>query len=184
MTLNEVSYVLLIIIELTFLIAASVYLILLSYSWLKGAPYVATNRKSLKEIIINAQIRDGHYIIELGSGDGRFLRTVAKKYNISGLGVDVNPLPIFKARIIARLQKLTTIKFQIQDIRDTDLTEADIIYAYLIPKFIQVIKTQLLKKTKKGTMIISHGFKIDYLEKYLVNTIKGEPFKTYFYKMS
>jgi len=184
MTLNEVLYVLLIFIELTFLIAASVYMILLNYSWLKGAPYVATKKKSLKEIINNAKITDGNHIIELGSGDGRFLRTVAKQYQITGLGVDVNPLPIFKARIIARLQNLTTVEFKIQDIRDTDLSEADVIYMYLIPKFIQKIKNQLLHKTKKGAIIVSHGFKIDYLEQYLVNTITDETFKTYFYKRS
>ncbi|PJE61568.1 hypothetical protein COU87_03890 [Candidatus Roizmanbacteria bacterium CG10_big_fil_rev_8_21_14_0_10_39_12] len=184
MTLNEFMYLFFILAELVFLIGASLYLISLSYSWLSGAPYVATKRKSLAKIIEHAHIQDGQNIIELGSGDGRFLQAVAKKYSITGLGVDVNPLPIFKARFLARIQKISTIKFKIQNIKDTNLSNADLIYAYLLPKFIKTIESQLLKQTKKGVMIASHAFKIDYLEKYLVDTVKGETFKTYFYKMS
>ena len=184
MTLIEVLYLLVLIIELVFLISASLYLISLIYSWLKGAPYVATQKKTIKSILKNAKIRDGQHIIELGCGDGRFLLAVARQYKITGLGVDINPLPIIKARILARLQKVISVSFQVQDIRKTDLIEADVVYIFLFPKLIQSLKNQLLEKTKRGVLIISHGFKIDYLDTYLVKIFKGEKFKTYFYKLT
>jgi len=184
MTLNEVLYILLIIVELTFLIGASVYIIFLIYSWLKGAPYVATRMKSIKTILENTEITDGQHIVELGSGDGRFLIEVAKQYNITGVGVDINPIPLLIARLRARMQKIHTVSFHLQDIRETDLKKADIIYIFLFPKLVNKIKLQLTKNTKKGALIISHGFQIDYLKKYHTKTVEGDTFKTYFYKMS
>lgn len=184
MTLNEVLYVLLISIELVFLIAASVYIIFLIYSWLKGAPYVATQMKSINKIIKHAQIKDGHHIVELGSGDGRFLLSVARRYKITGVGVDINPIPILIARMHARIQKADSVKFHLQDIRKTDLRSADVIYIFLFPKLVKEIQEQLLKKTKKKAVIISHGFRIDYLQKYHIDTIANGKFKTYFYQMN
>jgi len=184
MTLNEVLYLLLILVELVFLIAASVHIIFLIYSWLKGAPYVATQMKSVDKIIKHAQIKDGYHIVELGSGDGRFLLSVAKRYKITGVGVDINPIPIFIARIHAGIQKADSVKFQVQDIRQADLTDADVIYIFLFPKLVKEIQGQLLKKTKKKAVIISHGFKIDYLQKYHIDTIVNGKFKTYFYQMN
>ncbi|KKQ36938.1 MAG: hypothetical protein US54_C0049G0011 [Candidatus Roizmanbacteria bacterium GW2011_GWA2_37_7] len=183
MIVNEGFYLFIITAELLFLISASVYIIFLIYSWLKGAPYVATQKKSLDSIIQHARIKDGQRIVELGSGDGRFLLEVAKKYKIIGLGVDINPIPILKARIFARMQKVSSVTFLLKDIRETDLTSADVIYIFLFPKLVQAIQDNLLKNTKRNALIISHGFKIEYLSKYHINTIKNGKFNTYFYKM-
>ena len=38
------------------------------------------------------------------------------------------------------------------------------------------------KEIRKGTLVISHGFKITGWEKKIVYTIKSEPFSTFYYK--
>lgn len=182
MTLTEVSYLLAISAEIVFLVWASVYLVSLIFSWIKGAPYVATTKKDLKEILIQARLKKSQFFVELGCGDGRVLRTAQKEYGISGLGIDINPILIFKANFLKQINNQKSISFKTANITQIDLKKADIIYIYLFPKLIDSIKDKLLNEPKKGTLVISHGFKIDFL-KNMTKTISGKIFKTYFYRI-
>ncbi len=129
------------------------------------------------------------YLIELGCGDGSVLRTVAQKWKVQGKGVDVNPILIFWARLRARHAKLTNVSFATQSIQKTDLTPATIIYIFLFPKLIDTIQQKLLIQLDQGTLIISHGFRINFLENYLRKdlvdlSISEFKFKTFYYQKS
>jgi len=44
-----------------------------------GSPYVATRKKRIEEILKEVELKKGKLFIELGSGDGRIVRTAVSK---------------------------------------------------------------------------------------------------------
>ena len=101
---------------------------------------------------------------------------------MKGVGYDINPLLIFVARLLTRFQRLPQALFFKKNILEVDLSQTDVIYLYLLPPIILTMKNKLLNTVKRGALIISHAFKIPYLEKYLTDQVDGVKFKTYYYK--
>jgi len=166
---------------LMFLMGSSAYIISHIISLSSGAPYVSTRSDELKELIAHIPLQSGSSMIELGCGDGRVIRAFAQKYAIHGVGYDVSPLVIGKAKLCARLEKLP-LSFHMRDIRTIDFTHADSLYLFLFPTIIQQLEKKLTSAIQKGTLIISHGFAIPYLKPYLSETLPGTRFKTYLYR--
>lgn len=156
----------------------SIYTLSLIYSSIKGSPYVATRNKRIIEILENAGLKKGKLFVELGSGDGRMVRTAVKEYDVLGIGVDVNPLLIFWAKILGH----KNIDFKVENIFDTNLSKADYVYIFLMPKLIEELTLKMEKELKKGTIVISHGFPILTWKKKLFKTLKKVPFPTYYYR--
>ncbi len=180
--LIDILYLLSVFSLLIFLIWASIYTISLIISWFKGAPYVATKSTDLTRIIDTIKPRKKAYFLELGCGDGRVLRYAAQTYDVIGEGIDINPIVLLKARVIASFQKLKNVSFTCKDVRETNFSQADYIYIFLFPKLVETLKDKILHETKENVTIIAHGFQIPYLRKYQDTVLEGKKFKTYIYK--
>jgi len=183
-----IIYVFLILLLLLFLIIMSVYTLSLIYSSIMGSPYVATRKKRIEEILKEANLKKGKTFVELGCGDGRIVRTAVKHYQVKGVGIDINPLLIFWAKILTRLSFRSRrhvggkILFKTENIFATDLRKADYVYIFLMPKLIERLTLKMDKEVKKGTIVISHAFPVKGWEKKLIKTLKAIPFPTYYYK--
>lgn len=161
------------------LIATTIYIIYLIISWFYGAPYVPTATSEVKTFVQKIKVPKNAHMIELGCGDGRVLRIFAKEHGVKGRGYDINPIVLTIARISTYFQKLD-LSFHNKDIRTLDLSKYDIIYIFLFPKLIHELKDQIMN-VKPGAIIISHGFKIPFLEKERTHTYQGKKFKTFVY---
>ncbi|PIQ73827.1 hypothetical protein COV58_00430 [Candidatus Roizmanbacteria bacterium CG11_big_fil_rev_8_21_14_0_20_36_8] len=181
MTSIEMWYVLLIIAEFVVLISAFIYAIFMLRSWLGGSPYVGTKKSNIDHILENIDIPSGSRIYDLGCGDGRFLRSVANIQSIVGVGIDINPIVIFIARFLTRISKLKNITFIHGNIISADFSDADILYIYMFPALIEKLENKILTNRLKPLMVISHGFKIHYLNKYFKKEIDRVTIKTYVY---
>ena len=105
-----------------------------------------------------AQIRTGDTLLDLGSGDGRIVITAAKRFGVHGLGVDIDPRLVQIARASAAREHVTDkTRFEVQDLFDTDLTQASVITLYLLPDVNEMLKPRL-QKLKPGTRIVSHDW--------------------------
>ena len=86
-----------------------------------------------------------------------------------------------RAQIRAKLKNLKNIKYITGDIKKIDLSNYNMIYVFLMPKFIEEISLQLEKALMKKTIVVSHGFKVNKLEKYLKKIVADKSFPTYIY---
>lgn len=171
-----ITFIIIIILALT-----SLYLMLLTFSFLKGAPYVPTRNKDFDKVFYKIDIKKGSNVVDLGCGDGRVLFYLAKKYQVNGFGYDINPWLISWAKIISKIKEYD-LQFKREDVRNADLKNADIIYIYLFPKLIEELKEKLTQQTKKEVIIISHAFRIKELNNFKEIENNGEKFKTFIYK--
>ncbi len=153
------------------------------YIELQGAPFVPTTQRTLREVLGAADLKKGQLFFELGSGDGRVVRTAVRLYKVRGVGVEMHPMLVWFARLRARMQKLEKIEFRRQNFFKTDLRGADVIFLFLLPGAIKKLKLKIADECKKGTLIISHGFTIPGWEKRLFKKQERFRFTTYFYRL-
>ena len=150
----------------------------------KGAPFVGTDKNLVLEILKGANLKKGQIFLELGSGDGRLVLSAVKNYGVNGVGVDLHLPLITFSRIKSKMLGLKNIQFRLEDFFKTDISKADVIFLFLMPKTLVSLKEKLKKESKKGVLIISHGFEIKGWERYLVKTQKRKLFPTYYYSPS
>jgi hypothetical protein len=178
-----ITYLMLVLSLLAFLIGISVYTLFLIYSSLMGSPYVPSKQKEIEYILSQIKIRKNANFVDVGCGDGRIIRTAVKKYLVNGVGYDINPILINWAKILTKISRLkNNIEFKVTNILKVSYKEAQYIYIFLMPDLIVKLKKVLDHDLRKNTIIISHGFPVIGWEKKLFKKIDHSPFPTYFYK--
>jgi SAM-dependent methyltransferase len=102
-----------------------------------------------------AEVRQGDYLIDLGSGDGRIVIEAAKR-GARGVGVDYDGnLVQLATDNAARAGVSDRARFQKMDLFDADLSPASVVSMYLLPNFNEKLLPRLLR-LKPGTRIVSH----------------------------
>ncbi len=122
------------------------------------APYVTTPQNVVDAMLELARMQRGDRLLDLGSGDGRIVITAAKRFGVPGMGVDIDPRLVQMARANAAREGVSGMtRFEVQDLFDTDLSQATVITLYLLPDVNELLKPRL-QKLKPGTRIISHDW--------------------------
>jgi SAM-dependent methyltransferase len=123
--------------------------------------YVPTPVDVVDKMFELADIRPGEVVYDLGCGDGRIPVMASKKYGVRSWGFDINPVRVRESLENVkknRVESLVTIKQQ--DIFELDLSKADVITLYLLPR-LNVKLIPQLDKLKPGCRIVSHDFNMD-----------------------
>lgn len=129
-------------------------------SHIKGAPYVRSKKDRIQTMVQLADIKAGTRVMDLGSGDGSILIEAAQAGAV-GTGVEINPflVPYSRWRIkrAGLSDKVTILK---QDFRAADISNADVIFVYLLPRALKMLDHRFVHELKPGTRIVSNGFKL------------------------
>lgn len=122
-------------------------------------PFVATSHEVAAEMLRLAGVTERDVLYDLGCGDGRIVIMAAQDHHAHGVGIDINPDLIQRARVNAdRSGVSASVRFQVEDLFQTDLHEASVVALYLIPKMNLRLRPKLLAELKPGSRIISHNF--------------------------
>lgn len=143
-----------IILQAAFLTAV---LTLLWY-FLLGAPYVATNRVTLKKEIVIAQPKPGEKAADLGSGDGRVLIALAES-GLEAHGYEVNPILVWLSRANIRkagFEKKAFVHWG--SFWGKDLSSFDLVTVYGIGVIMPKLERKLQTELKTGARVVSNGF--------------------------
>ncbi len=121
-------------------------------------PFVTTPDNVVLKILEMAGVSDLDFLLDLGSGDGRIPITAALKRGTRGLGVEIDPQLVWRSKENARIAKVDhLVDFKVQDLFDTDLSQATVITLYLLPDVNMKLRPAL-EKLKPGTRIVSHDW--------------------------
>ena len=120
--------------------------------------YVPTPQLAVDEMLLMAKMNKADYLIDLGSGDGRFVITAAKKYGAKALGVDLDTYLLKVANENARKEGVNDrVTFREQNLFETDLTGATVVSTYLLPEMNLKLRSRILK-LKPGTRVVAHDY--------------------------
>ncbi len=149
---------------LAFSLTILLLLFLLSMIWPPDSPWSPWWRTSgrIARIMCKlAKINDKDLIYDLGSGDGEALRTAAR-LGARGVGVEIDPARVLISKLWIKLSgNSENIEIRRSNFFDVDLSDATVIFAYLVPKTLARLKPKFLKELKPGTRIVTFVYKID-----------------------
>ncbi|MES2414847.1 MAG: methyltransferase domain-containing protein [Pseudomonadota bacterium] len=121
-------------------------------------PFVTSPDNVTLEMLNISGVKKGDHVIDLGSGDGRIVILAAKRFEATGLGVEINPMLVEKSKNNARDAGVADkAEFREQDLFKTDLTPATVITMYLLPDVNLQLRPAILA-LKPGTRIVSHDW--------------------------
>lgn len=128
-------------------------------SWFAGtdAPFVPTKNEKIKKALQLANLKKGEIFYELGSGDGRVVIEAANKKAIS-YGIEQSWLRVLYSRYIAYKNHLPSAHFIHGNIFKQNLTKANVVFIYLLPKGVEKLDLKLHKELKKGSRVITQTY--------------------------
>ncbi len=126
----------------------------------RNPPFVKTPPEVVDQMLELVDVEKDELLYDLGCGDGRIAMAAAKKFGCRAIGFDIEPeiVEIAKNQVTQNnLEDLVEIRQR--DVLTLDLSQADVIMMYLLPKFNRQLIPQL-QKLKPGTRIVSHEYGI------------------------
>ena len=141
----------------TFLLLLALSILLTCfYSVIRAIPWVPMWSKDLERFIKLVELKEGQRVYDLGCGDGKILFASAKVGAVAE-GYEVSVLPYIIAKIkwiFDKNRKRVTIKFR--DFWLIDLSKADVIFFFLIPRIFPKLKEKLQRELRPGTKVIAY----------------------------
>ena len=124
-------------------------------------PFVPSPMPVVLRMLEVAEFKNGDVLYDMGSGDGRILIQAAKKYGVRGVGVDLNPELVEKARANAVEEGVShLVEFRAADGLTVDISEATVVTLYMFKWFNNQLRPKL-QALKPGSRVIAHDFDID-----------------------
>ena len=121
-------------------------------------PFITSPDNVTLEMLNAAGVKRGDHVIDLGSGDGRIVILAARRFEATGLGVEIDPRLVEISKTNARNAGVADkVEFREQDLFKTDLAAATVITMYLLPEVNLQLRPSLLA-LKPGTRIVSHDW--------------------------
>jgi len=122
--------------------------------------FVPTPKDVVEKMLELAGVGEKDLVYDLGSGDGRIVIAAAKRYGCRAVGYEID-------RELVELSRENTAKAGVEcfvtieqkDVFTVDLSKADVIAVYLLPKQLEKLIPQL-EKLKPGSRIVSYQFEI------------------------
>jgi len=123
------------------------------------APYVVTPQDIVDEMLQVAGVGKEDLVYDLGSGDGRIVIEAARRYGARGVGIELDPELVRRARENARRANVShLVEFRQQDIMTVDLSSATVVTLYLGREANLKLRPRLLAQLRPGARVVSHEF--------------------------
>lgn len=136
--------------------------------------YDPTPHPIVAEMLKLGRVGASDVVYDLGCGDGRIVVTAAKKFGAKGIGFDIDPKRIEES--VANVKKNQVeelVKIEKKDIFTLDLSEANVVTLYLLPR-LNVKLIPQLEKLKAGSRIVSHDFDMEGVKPEQVVKLEAE----------
>ncbi|HLD24373.1 MAG TPA: hypothetical protein VJB96_00430 [Patescibacteria group bacterium] len=134
------------------------FFLFLCLSFVTGGPFVPSSKHAVEAMIKLADLKAGQTVIDIGSGDGRVLFEAAKE-GARGIGIEINPYLVLFTRIRAFLGPYRgRITVLWKNLWKADLSQADVVFVYLIPWRMEDLAEKLEDELKDDALVVSNSF--------------------------
>ncbi len=139
----------------------------------KDVIWVPTHDKLTTAMLAAAATTPHDYVIDLGAGDGKIPIAAAKEFGAKALGIEYDSDMVRLAQCYVRAEDLADrVEIRQADIFRTDISEATVVTAYLLPKLNMKLRPMLLALAP-GTRVVSNRFKFGQWQPDRTITVEG-----------
>ena len=143
-------------------------------SWL-GAPYVPVNKRISRELFTLLPREGRGLFVDLGSGDGRVLRGAVAAGFKGAVGYELAWWPYFLSGVLNRWYNVgERVEVIRRSLLSADISKADVVYAYLMPKMMDKVLPKLQKELLPGARFVTCLFQLRNYENSFV-LVASEP---------
>src|SRR3989338_10062320 len=132
-------------------------LTLLSWVWPPDSPWSPwwkTNKKTARAMCKLAKVGKGDAVYDLGCGTGTAIITAAKEFGAKCVGIEIDPLRFFISSILLHSNRLSDkIVIKRKNFFDVGISNASVIFVYLVPRALNRLLPKFKNELKKGTRI-------------------------------
>jgi len=122
------------------------------------AVFVGTPYDVVSMMLQMAGVKNNDMVYDLGCGDARMLVLAAQKYGARGIGYEIDPELVIRARqLVAKNDVQDLVKVIQADIFTLDLGNVDVMPLYLHPDMLVRLMPQV-EKMKPGSRIVCHEY--------------------------
>ncbi len=101
-------------------------------------------------------------IYDLGCGEGTALVIAAKEFGATGVGIEIDPFRVWISKIKVNFFGLSDkIEIRRDSFWNQDISDASVIFIYLIPKTLIKLRPKFLKELKPGTRVVTFVYQMD-----------------------
>ncbi|MFA4834211.1 MAG: hypothetical protein WC619_05215 [Patescibacteria group bacterium] len=143
-------------------------------------PFARTPDENIEKIFTELKKKNilaGSLFYDLGCGDGRILFE-AEKRSYKSVGYELSLYQYLRGLTRKRLSE-SKVKIMRKDFMKEDLSDADVIFTFLVGKVMPGLGEKLKNNLKKGAIVISYGFKIPGWQ--INKILETKPSLTYIY---
>lgn len=126
------------------------------FSIIIGAPSVDSSGDSIRQALKLANLKKGEKLYDLGSSNGQVLKIASRDFDAMVTGLEIAPFPYLVSKINCLGQKNIIIKFK--NMYKEDLSDADVIYCYLLPGLMKKLSQKFKLELKSGTRVVANSF--------------------------
>lgn len=124
----------------------------------RGAPYVPSQEKTVKQMTEMADVHPGERAIDLGSGDGRVVIALARA-GAEAHGYEINPLLVWVGRRKIKKAGLENRAFiHWKDFWSVDFSNFDIVTVFGISHIMGFLKRKCRKELKASARVVANSF--------------------------
>lgn len=125
----------------------------------RDVAYVPTRLEVVDEMLELAGVSAGDTVYDLGSGDGRIVIRAAERYGARGVGIEIDPELVARARAEASEAGVAhLVEFRRADLFEADFSEATVVTLYLLRALNRKLRPRLLGELEPGTPVVSHDY--------------------------
>lgn len=142
---------------LTINLLFAIFIFFLVIAFVTGAPFVPSAKNTAASMISLTELKEGMKVYDLGSGEGRLLK-LAEEKGATAIGFEINPFLV----LFCRLRRLRAYW---KNFWHADLSDADVVFVYLLPWKMEKLEKFLKKQLKPGALVVSNSFIFPNLKK-------------------
>ena len=119
--------------------------------------FVGSDPKNVERMVRIANLQDDEVVIDLGSGDGRIVFAAAQAHpTVRGIGVDIDAKLVGQSNAAAEKAGLNDrVQFFHRNVFDADLSQVDVIFMWLFPELMRLLRPKILNEARPGTRVVA-----------------------------
>lgn len=164
-------------------------LLILSGVWPPDSPWAPWWQMPddvIKRMCIMLHISSKDVIYDLGCGTGKALIYASKKFHVRGIGIEIDPIRFYLAKWnVKRFGQENSITLLKKNFFDVNISQATIIFVYLVPAALKRLTSKFLKELKPGTKFVSYVYAIpeDFFKGRLKLIQYDKKYRIYYYQL-
>jgi SAM-dependent methyltransferase len=125
-------------------------------------PFYTTPRKILSKLTDLFELKPSQTFVDLGSGDGRVVFDVYRKYKCKSVGYEISPVLL----IYVKIKKLLTnplnpkLNFREESFFKVDLEKYDVIYCCLPEDVLSILEDKFENELKEGSKVFIYNHRL------------------------